>query len=169
MDKFSVRAAGENDFETICNIYSEARAFMRASGNPNQWRDNRPALPTVERDIQEGKSHVCICESGIAAVFFYSVEDEPTYARIDGAWINDAPYGVIHRLARSRNASASGAGEFCVEWCFAQCGNLRVDTHRDNAPMRNLLGKLGFSYCGVIWLEDGDERLAYQKTGMLAV
>ena len=149
------------DIDKICTIYAEARDFMRDNGNPNQWSNNRPTRETIERDIKEKKSYVCVHNEEIAAVFFYNTERDPTYTKIDGAWINNDPYGVVHRIARARNAK--GAGSFCLEWCFEQCHNLRIDTHRDNAPMRKLLDNLGFRYCGIIWLENGDERLAYQK------
>lgn len=39
---------------------------------------------------------------------------------------------------------------------------LRADTHRDNLPMQRVLEKAGFSLRGVIYVEDGSERLAYE-------
>jgi hypothetical protein len=134
---------------------------MRDSGNPDQWGDVHPPRGLIELDIQAGLSYVCVYDEEIAAVFYFNVEIEPTYGRIDGQWLSDGPYGVVHRIARSRNSS--GAGAFCLDWCFGQCRNLRIDTHRDNAPMRKLLDRLGFEYCGIIWIENGDERLAFQK------
>ena len=156
-----IRKTVMSDIDVVCGIYEGARAFMRSYGNLDQWKDGNPSREVVERDIRAGKSYVCVVDDEIAAVFYYSVERDPTYTKIDGAWLNDEPYGVLHRIARARDAS--GAGAFCLNWCFGQCSNLRVDTHRDNAPMRGLLGKLGFVYCGIIWLENGDERLAFQK------
>jgi len=137
---------------------------MRESGNPRQWWDYHPAREVIEQDVEDGLSYVCDSGGAIAAVFYFNIEVEPTYWKIDGHWPNDEPYGIVHRIARARGAEGRGAGAFCIDWCFEQCGNLRIDTHRDNAPMINLLERLGFAYCGVIWLEDGDERLAYQKT-----
>ena len=156
-----IRKAVVSDIDVICRIYDGARAFMRSYGNMDQWNDGHPSRDIIERDIGAGKCYACVADDEIAAVFYYSIERDPTYAKIDGAWLNDEPYGVLHRIARTREAS--GAGAFCLNWCFGQCGNLRVDTHRDNAPMRGLLGKLGFVYCGIIWIENGDERFAYQK------
>ena len=40
---------------------------------------------------------------------------------------------------------------------------LRIDTHRGNVVMRKMLEKQGFSHCGTIYLENGDERVAYEK------
>ena len=68
----------------------------------------------------------------------------------------------MHRIAAS--GVVRGAGSFCVNWAFSRCGNLRIDTHRDNLVMQNMLKKNGFTYCGIIHLENGDERLAFQKT-----
>lgn len=90
-------------------------------------------------------------------------ETEPDYAHIDGAWKADGPYGVLHRVAVA--VPGRGAAGFCMDWCFARCPNLRMDTHRDNAPMQRALAKNGFVYCGVIRLRsDGSQRLAYQRT-----
>ena len=33
----------------------------------------------------------------------------------------------------------------------------------EDIPMQNLLKKNGFSYCGVIYLEDGGKRIAFEK------
>lgn len=56
-----------------------------------------------------------------------------------------------------------GAASFCLNWAFNKCGNLKIDTHRDNIVMQHLLDKNGFKYCGVVYLENGSERIAYQK------
>ena len=156
-----IRKTTMDDIDAVCEIYAGARAFMREYGNTEQWKDGHPSLEIIEGDIRDGLSYVCVDGDDIAAVFFYSADRDPTYAKIDGRWLNDEPYGVVHRIARSRRVK--GAGGFCLEWCLGQCRNLRLDTHRDNAPMRRLLEKLGFTYCGIIWLENGDERMAYQK------
>ncbi|MCL2461461.1 MAG: GNAT family N-acetyltransferase [Defluviitaleaceae bacterium] len=157
----TIRKTAAGDLPAVMDIYAGARDFMRDSGNPGQWGEGYPSLEMIERDIADGKSYVCVDKAEIAAVFYFGAEREPTYAKIDGAWLNDGYYGVVHRIARAGNAK--GAAAFCVEWCLEQCGNVRIDTHRDNAPMRGLLERLGFVYCGVIWLANGDERLAYQK------
>jgi len=47
--------------------------------------------------------------------------------------------------------------------CQRRYNNIRIDTHRDNAIMQHNIEKHGFTYCGIIYLANGDERLAYQK------
>ena len=165
MNRF-IRKTSNSDLPAVMDIYAEARGFMRKSGNINQWINGYPLQSTVENDIRAGVSYVCMGGDEILAVFYYNIERDPTYAKIDGAWLNDEPYGVVHRIARARNAG--GVGAFCLDWCFEQIPNIRIDTHKDNAPMLRLLEKLGFVYCGIIWVENGDERRAFQKNAVTA-
>lgn len=145
-------------------IYAHARVFMAQSGNPTQWGTTKPHRWQIENDIAEGVSHVVVDDGGeILAVFFFRIAPDPTYETIyDGAWLNDAPYGVIHRIAAAQ--SGSGAAKFAVEWCLEQVGDVRIDTHANNLPMQKLLAKCGFSRCGIIYIEDGTQRIAYQKS-----
>nr|WP_330399667.1 hypothetical protein [Mediterraneibacter gnavus] len=76
-------------------------------------------------------------------------------------WLNDAPYGVVHRIAS--DGTVKGAASFCLNWAFSQCQNLKIDTHQDNLVMQSLLAKLDFKKCGIILTEDGSSRIAYQK------
>ena len=157
----NIRKTTMQDLPDVCRIYERARDFMRKSGNPDQWKEEFPTPEIVARDIEADSSYLCISDDKIAAVFYFNVEDEPSYLKIGGQWLNDDPYGVVHRIASSR--VIKGAGEFCINWCLDRCHNLRIDTHRDNLPMRYMLDKLGFVHCGRIWLENGDERMAFQK------
>jgi hypothetical protein len=50
-----------------------------------------------------------------------------------------------------------------MRFCFLHDTNIRIDTHQDNKIMQHNILKHGFSYCGIIYLLSGDERLAYQK------
>ncbi len=159
----NIRKTTMADLDRVLAIYMRARQFMSDHGNPNQWGTMKPAREQVIKDIENGDSYVCEAEGQLAAVFFYKQAIDPTYVQIyEGSWLNDAPYGVVHRIASA--GTVKGAGSFCLNWAFAQCGNLKIDTHRDNTVMQNTLKKNGFAYCGIIYLEDGDERLAYQKS-----
>ena len=158
-----IRKTKIGDIDQVMQIYAEAREFMRENGNPTQWKPNTPERELIERDIREEKSHVCADEGGEAvAVFYFAVEREPAYDSIDGEWLGDGTYGVIHRIAKRRGAPA-GVGRFCMEWCLGQYGNIKIDTHENNAPMRKLLDNLGFVCCGVVRYPDGGERIAFQK------
>lgn len=165
-----IRKTQLGDFDAVLGIYAQARDFMRKTGNPSQWGDTWPPQDLIHADIQQQKSYVCVKEteekaSGtteeILAVFFLEVAEDPTYAEIyEGSWLEEnRPYGVVHRIA----SLGQGAGGFCLEWALAECGNIRIDTHEANLPMRSLLKKIGYTYCGMIYTHDGTPRLAYQK------
>lgn len=161
-----IRKSTEKDFAAIMEIYAYARNFMAEHGNPNQWGPtNWPPEELIHSDIAAENSYVCISDGKIVGTFYfiYGKDIDPTYAVIeDGAWLDDGPYGVIHRLAG--NGSVKGIGETCLEWAAEQCGHIRVDTHGDNTVVQNLLKKLGFTHCGTIYVEEDDyPRLAFEK------
>lgn len=156
-----IRKADITQLPEILAIYETARTFMAQTGNPTQWGTNYPPEEMIRQDILDGKCYIHCADGTILAVFYFAVEPDPTYAYIDGAWLNDAPYGVIHRIAVGE--SGKGVAAECFRFAESLCENLRIDTHENNIPMQRCLGKLGFTRCGTIYLEDGDPRIAYQK------
>ncbi|MBQ8372232.1 MAG: N-acetyltransferase [Clostridia bacterium] len=157
-----IRKSTENDIKAIEGLYASAREFMRRSGNPNQWGSTYPPRERIVADISEGSSYVVVDGDEILAVFYFMIGADPTYERIyEGRWLSDEPYAVIHRVAVGRQGC--GIARTIFDFCFERYPNLRIDTHRDNLPMQGALLRSGFSPCGVIYLESGEERLAYQK------
>lgn len=158
-----IRKSTEKDLNTIMEIYRYAQQFMAQNGNPDQWGDVYPPEELVRQDIADGNSYVCVEQDEIEAVFMYAQMEDPTYRVIeDGAWPNDRPYGVLHRVAS--RGRVRGAASFCMQWCFMQCKNLRCDTYTDNKIMQHVLEKNGFVRCGTIYVEEDFPMLAYQKT-----
>lgn len=161
-----IRKSKFEDLGRMMEIYEHARGFMTEHGNPRQWAAyGWPPRELLESDIAAGNSYVCEHEGRIIGTFYYVSGEhiEPTYETIEnGAWIGDDAYGVVHRIAS--DGTVKGTGAFCINWAFEQCGHLRIDTHGDNTVMQNLVTKLGFKYCGNIYVvEDNDVRYAYEK------
>ena len=155
-----IQKANLSQLPQILKIYEKARQFMAQSGNPDQWGTAYPP-EMIRQDIRNGKSYVNLEGDHIRAVFYFAVETDPTYAYIEGAWLNDEPYGVIHRIAVGD--SGKGVAAQCFGYVAQRCDNIRIDTHEKNIPMQRCLAKNGFTRCGIIYLEDGDPRIAYQK------
>lgn len=161
-----IRKSTSEDLNTIMNIYARARKFMAENGNYIQWGPtNWPPESLICDDITAGNSYVCVDnQNKIIGVFYYDYgrNIDQTYDVIEnGKWLNDEPYGVVHRIASDGTA---GVGTFCINWAFEQAGHLRMDTHDSNIPMNNLLKKLGFKYTGIIHVvEDEYPRNAYEK------
>ena len=161
-----IRASEAEDLERMKEIYAAARRFMAEHGNPRQWGPTCwPPEELLRQDIREGNSYVCVEDSRVVGTFYFvqGPDIEPTYRDIeDGAWRDDSPYGVVHRIAS--DGSVKGVGSFCIQWAFDRCGHLRIDTHGDNTVMQGLLQKLGFERRGIIHVrEDSDPRIAYEK------
>ncbi len=158
-----IRRTEPVDLDAIMEIYDHARQYMRLNGNLNQWIDGYPSREIIAEDMKKGYSHVCTAEGEIVAVFSFILGIDPTYLKIyEGSWQNDEPYGVIHRIASASHQK--GVASYCIDWCYKQCGNIRIDTHEDNHIMQNLLIKNGFVRCGKIYLLNGAPRVAFQKS-----
>ena len=150
------------DAERIDEIYASAKRFMHSHGNPDQWSGEYPDIVEAKEDAEDGVGYVMEEDGKIFAVFAFIIGPDPTYSMIEnGAWLNDEPYGTIHRIAS--DGSHSGVMKRCSEFCSNFIDNIRIDTHKDNSFMLKALDNLGFTRCGIIYLETGDPRIAFQK------
>ncbi len=156
----TVRKATLGDLDEILKIYERARSFMRENGNPTQWQGGYPYPDVVQHDIQSGILRVIEEDGELYGVFAFITDGDPDYASIDGAWLNDLPYAVLHRVASA--GKKSGMLRVAIEYCLGVSNNLKIDTHEDNLPMQNALTRLGFVRCGKVYITRAGERIAYQ-------
>ena len=162
--------SSRNKLEHIIKIIGEAQEYL-AIQNIDQWQNGYPNKEAILRDIKNNESYIVTTkESIIIGTAMFSTNKEPTYKSIEGQWItkSDAKYGVIHRMAISEKYRKKGVAKFIFEKCEQQLRqneiiSMRIDTHENNLAMQGLLFKLKYIYCGVIYLENGDKRLAYEK------
>jgi RimJ/RimL family protein N-acetyltransferase len=165
---YMIRFAEFDDLPEILKIYEDAWAFMRQTGNPNQWWDYHPAESILREDIPKRQLYVCEEDGQIGAVFAYIQGTDPTYLQIEGgSWLNDEPYGVIHRMAFREKFQGKGLADrsfaLIEEYCIAKgVPYLRIDTDYPNLRMQHILEKNGFVYCGTV-LFAGAPKLAYDK------
>ena len=160
-----IRQALEPDVPSIMSVLEAAKGIMRSSGNLKQWTGGYPSTDIILKDIRQGNGYVVEDDGRIVAYFAFIASPEPTYARIyEGEWLEDTlPYHVIHRIGSY--PEVHGIFSDLIDWCMSRDASLRKDTHRDNLIMQHNIIKKGFRYCGIIYLESGDERLAYQIPG----
>lgn len=158
-----IRKAMMKDVPCIMQLIEFGRQKMRACGNMEQWTEGNPKQALIENDIRCGNIYIMEEDGEPVATFAFIEGPDVTYAQIyEGEWKDaDSPYHVIHRMASKPNVS--GVFNDVLEFCFSQTDNIRLDTHRQNVIMRTALEKFGFEYCGIIYLLDGAERLAYQR------
>lgn len=164
-----IREAILSDVAAVMPVVDAARCMMHRSGNVNQWINGYPSASVIVADINRHGGFVVEDDGRVVAYFAFLPAPEPTYAHISpdaggagGAWLDGLPYHVIHRLAGL--PGVHGIFRSVMDWAFCRTRSIRIDTHRDNTVMQHNLLKHGFAYCGIIFLANGDERLAYQKT-----
>ena len=160
--EFRIETANMGDLPRILEIYAYARSFMAQTGNPTQWGTSHPPRDQLEKDIEYGRLYLVKDDSAIRGVFYFCIEEDPTYAVIqDGAWHDSRPYGVIHRIASD---GSGGILKAAVEFAKTQIDYLRIDTHEDNRVMQKAVQKLGFQKCGIIYIADGTPRISYDMS-----
>ena len=159
----TIRKSTIHDLPSILQLIEDGRQKMISEGNTTQWTNGHPSAKQIETDIAQGVSYI-ITENGCPIATFALIEGpDPTYAEIyEGQWLNSLPYYVIHRVASA--PGVHGIMRRVLDYAFSLTDTIRIDTHQDNRTMRALLGRYGFTYCGIILLENGDPRLAYQRT-----
>lgn len=146
-----------------------------------ETRETQEALETREalemretqemREIQEtqaAKAAAAQAQGNVVAYGAVVFDGEPAYDAIEGAWLTDGDYVVLHRMAVADGEKGRGvATEFMRRVEAMACGHgtdsMRVDTNFDNRYMLRMLGRLGFVYCGKVRYRSG-ERLAFEKT-----
>ncbi len=166
----NIRRADINDLDSVMPIFDEARKTIASLGI-DQWQNGYPDRDVIMRDMDEGNSYL-VEDDVVYASFAVICDGEPTYDKIyDGEWSsgnNNRNYLAIHRVAISLAKRGQGIAGKIIEHAShiaedSGLSSIRIDTHRGNIVMRKMLEKNGFSYCGIIYLSDGSERVAYEK------
>lgn len=163
-------SATTSDLESIMDIIADAQSFLASLGI-DQWQNGYPDEHLILNDISNQESYLVTHNDGrIMGTVMFTCNSEPTYSQIEGNWLTatNSTYGVIHRMAVGNDFRKLGIAKFVFHECEQtlidlNIASMRIDTHEDNLGMQGLLKKLGYRYCGVIYLGNGDKRLAYEK------
>lgn len=162
-----LRKAAREDVPAIARLYDLARASLKAAGVP-QWQDGYPNGEDALADIEAGHGYVLTEGGRVVAFACLAFGVEPTYDIIEqGRWLGRGEYGFLHRVAVDPELKGRGAAGFFFDELKRQAKErgvrvIRGDTHRDNRPMQRVMAKNGLELRGVIHVEDGTERLAYE-------
>lgn len=163
-----IRQTTEQDLPRMMEIVRDAQAYMK-NHNIDQWQNNYPNEEIFLEDIQKGGSYVLVDDEQVIGFCYIGFHDDPNYAYIEeGKWLNDQPYGVIHRIAIDEKRKGNGYATYFFKYAEEvakekDIHNLRVDTHENNLSMQSLVTKNGFIHCGRVYMEDHSPRFAYQK------
>lgn len=162
------RNSVKSDVKEIMSIIKEAQNYFKEKCI-NQWQDGYPNEESIISDIEGKESYVLLENNKIIATAYLSFSGESDYDVIyDGKWRSEGKYAVVHRVAVLNEIKGNGIAsklfknieKICLE---SNINNIRIDTHRENKSMQRFLNKNGFEYCGVIYLKDKQERIAFEK------
>lgn len=166
------RRGKEEDADKITEILEKAKIELRNLGI-NQWQKGYPDKADVQEDIYNGNSYVIEKNDEIIATAALIFGKEVSYEKIiEGEWLTNGDYGVIHRIAVDIDLKDRGYSSELLkklERIVIEKGisAVRVDTHENNKPMQKFLEKNGYVYCGIVYLdkepESGEKRMAFEK------
>lgn len=167
----TIRQATLCDLDALMALFDEARGTIAALGI-DQWQDGYPSREVIAEDIARARSYIAECDGTLCGTFVLVDDGEVTYDNIyDGHWLTGddcRDYIAIHRVAVSVARRGSGVSTALLDYAAAYAkhfhrASLRIDTHEGNVVMRRMLEKHGFSHCGVIYLQSGASRVAYER------
>ena len=156
--------------DIILAMAEQATAQLKRLG-VDQWQRGYPNREAWLKDIEKGAAWLAVEEGKVLGTMSFFTEPEEAYAKIEGAWLADAPYASLHRVCVADESKGRGVAGKLFEHGFTLArehgaASVRIDTHRDNVPMNRAISKAGFTYCGVIRLiggeENGNERVAFE-------
>ncbi len=161
-----LRQAQMNEKETIWNILQQAIERRRQDGS-TQWQQGYPNLDTVESDLSKGFGYVMTVNNEIAVYVALTLNDEPAYSTIEGAWLSNGEFVVVHRVAVDEKFAGKGLVKILFDHIedFTRSHGIqsvKVDTNFDNTAMLRILETKGYSYCGEVFLAGG-MRKAFEK------
>lgn len=165
-EQLQLRKADITEVPVIWEIIQDAIEQRRQEGS-SQWQDGYPNELSITNDINKGYGYV-LTENGTilcyAAIIF---DKEPAYEDIEGKWLTNGDYGVVHRVAVSKLAKGKGIATKLFQSIEGLClehhiYSIKVDTNFDNVPMLKILDKLGYTYCGEVHFR-GAARKAFEK------
>ena len=162
------RQAKISDLDQIVEIIELSKKYLKET-KVDQWQDGYPAKEDLRRDIESGNSYVLTNKDEIVATTVISLDGESTYNSIfNGEWITNEEYIVMHRVAVHDKYKGKGIFKELIKEAESLALNkgissIKIDTHRDNISMQRAVVKNDFKRCGIIYLGDGSERIAFEK------
>lgn len=154
-----------SDIPRVMEIINQAKQYFK-NNDIDQWQDGYPCEQSIKTDIDNDEAFVLENQGKILGTCMVTIQGEPTYNVIDGEWLYNEDYICVHRIAVDSQYKGTGLGTIILDQAVAmypQYHSLRMDTHEHNLSMQRLLTKYGFQFCGIITLQSGALRRAYEK------
>ncbi|NIG56538.1 GNAT family N-acetyltransferase [Chitinophaga sp. Cy-1792] len=164
--ELTFRIATTHDIPAIWAILQQAILRRKADGS-NQWQDGYPNEEVVQSDVAKGIGFVLTKGDTIAGYTAVIINDEPAYAGIEGKWLTNGDFIVVHRVAIAEEFIGQGLAKALMNAVedyarSKEIYSVKADTNFDNPGMIKTFEKLGYQYCGEVYFR-GSARKAYEK------
>ena len=163
---YHFRKAELSEIAPIWEILQQAIIRRKEDGS-KQWQDGYPNPEVVQKDIEQGEGFVLVNGETIIGYSAVLINYEPAYAEIEGNWLTNDDFVVIHRVAISEKYLGKGFAKIIIKNIedFALSNNIysiKADTNFDNTAMIKIFENSGYTYCGEVYFR-GSSRKAYEK------
>lgn len=156
----------KEDLALAMEIIDGAKKHLR-SQNIDQWQAGYPDEAAILGDAESARGYFVMENELVLGYLCIDFAGEPAYDDLNGQWLRDKPYVVVHRLAFHENAR----GKHMADAVFRLVEELslsknidyfRIDTDGDNKQMQHILQKNGFTFRGTICF-DNSEKWGFDK------
>ncbi|WP_426063910.1 GNAT family N-acetyltransferase [Flavobacterium sp. DSP2-3-1] len=164
--KYHFRKAELSEITLIWEILQQAIQRRKEDGS-TQWQDGYPNPNVVQKDIEKGEGFVLVEGETIIGYSAVLINDEPAYEKIEGNWLTNGDFIVVHRVAISEKYLGKGFAKMILKSIedFAVSNkiySIKADTNFDNIAMMKIFEGSGYTYCGEVYFR-GSSRKAYEK------
>ncbi|WP_426094693.1 GNAT family N-acetyltransferase [Flavobacterium sp. DSR2-3-3] len=163
---YHFRKAELSEITPIWEILQQAILRRKEDGS-KQWQDGYPNPDVVQKDIEKGEGFVLVEGEIIIGYSAVLINDEPAYEKIEGNWLTNGDFIVVHRVAISEKYLGKGFAKMILKNIedFAvrnSIYSIKADTNFDNIAMMKIFEGSGYTYCGEVYFR-GSSRKAYEK------
>ena len=160
------RKATLQEISQIWEILQKAIQRRKEDGS-NQWQDGYPNPEVIKVDIEKEVGFVLKEGENLVGYCAVLINNEPAYAGIEGKWLSNEDFVVVHRIAIAQDYLGKGLAKEMMKFIeeFAIKNNIysvKADTNFDNLAMMKSFEKVGYVYCGEVFFR-GSARRAYEK------
>jgi GNAT superfamily N-acetyltransferase len=161
----TIERAKPEELGLVMEIVNEAAAWLHSRGIIDQLPSPMSELVRncTEREISKGEVYLTRLDNGDAVGVFRFEWSDPIL------WCDDPEGGgYLHSFALRKIAHGHGIGKTMIAWAkeyVAECGKrfLRLDCWGENRALCKYYEELGFTFCGMIYDEDGPNALWQMK------
>ena len=115
-----IKKENREDLKPLLPLYEKSRQLMKEAGNASQWGDGYPSEERLMMDLAQESLYKVLVNDQIIGGFMFGLGPEEEYKSLEGSWLNESPYFVIHRITAPE---AKGVTREIFAWTKKQTYN----------------------------------------------